>query len=465
MNSIKKYTEVYDTPPLGMAFEYLLRLTNDEGLDFDLLERGEWETARKSTWGKFVQARAWFRGSLQMVAAIKTSENKPKEGKKLSESERLQAEILALLGKEFDLPPLPEPLELPVDEEAALDPLADWADVTQAAIQDLQRALLGLVHSTFNRTWTQASSSQGDVPSPLLHQQKFEKAEIAPMISAMSELVQAQEERLAADRRRLHQLANSPANAATWQTTVDQIADATLRDLPGFVTSQAVGSLFMRAVAESGKRSDSEKLGYWLAKAGGLTRESIAQCTAAHMLQAAATAPQLDAAAAELLQKADQLMLALKLPDGKNTEVHKVQSAQTGTLIELRGTIGEVTVSKSSDKDLITKFDLTDPSSKKSVTVAAPYVHFAHLGLVKGAYCIVHGLYDPASNINGGQPALVPDRLALKSQLAKTSWKAAILALAQGHYERWANDLNMDWAIGPHQPANGLLGANELLFP
>lgn len=217
------------------------------------------------------------------------------------------------------------------------------------------------------------------------------------------------------------------------------------------------------ALQQDRKRSFSEKIGEINAKNGTLSRQILAAQAGIWQLY---------------LQKSLYLkpdFTAQKLPfiggkfeDGKNIPIHKIAQQTEDDFVETKGFVSEIEAFRASDKELVCRAKIVDPSSNKSVWIAVPFVHLRHLGIEVGAYVIVHGTVQHESPLNQKKLAIHIDKLAF-SELKDESWRTALLHSAKDYYQAWYSGLNMEWSLSKHLQNNKekevlKMGAGELIF-
>lgn len=219
----------------------------------------------------------------------------------------------------------------------------------------------------------------------------------------------------------------------------------------------------IEALQADRKRSFSEKVAFYAAQYGTLSRHLLAaQAGVWHLFLQKSLGLSGDFRASALPFQAG------KLPNGKDVDIHKVSQCNEDDFIETRGFVQEVISTEAADKRVVGQVKLYDPSSKKSVWVATPFTHLRHLGIEVGSYLIVHGHVKHQSDLVMGELAIHIDRLPL-SELKKSSWKMALLDSAKIYYQAWYNGLNLHWSLVRHEQdlkeAKVLkMGAGELIY-
>lgn len=238
--------------------------------------------------------------------------------------------------------------------------------------------------------------------------------------------------------------------------------------LPRFGRIQATLRLYATYLKNEGKGMASEEVGNLSARAGDLTRSAFAAHASAYYLSLQSKAVYKDPKVTKIINHADRLAFDSEFPDGKNTEIAKVDKLKDGDYVEVAGFVQSIKTGKDSDGKLISQITLNDPSNDSNVVAAGIYVHFVHIGLAEGSYCHLNGTWQSRSGINNGNPAIEIEKLPI-NDLALSSWKILFQDLSDNFVDRWPGGLNISFGLSPHvsgekEGDSHLLGAGELIF-
>lgn len=268
-------------------------------------------------------------------------------------------------------------------------------------------------------------------------------------------------------QRRIYTSLVSDSNELTRQKVLLSIVSIE-GNLIKFIRIQARLNALIGKLLELGQNTLSEEFGVLSAKAGQLTRESISTYAASYVLAANLAGVSFYEKANIFIHNAPELPFYAELKNGKNVEISKLNEEEEDSYVEVKGFIENVNVVKISDKNLVSRLELIDPSSKSKAFMAASYVHFKHSGLAKGCYCMASGKYKKSSVLNNGQPTVELEKLSIKTSLSKECWKIGFLDLASPYYSFKLGNLNLMSSIATHQdnlePKGSFFGAGELLF-
>lgn len=240
--------------------------------------------------------------------------------------------------------------------------------------------------------------------------------------------------------------------------------------LPQVARTLATVAAFATQLKNSGKGGASEKIGKIGAQGGDAYREGLAAMAAAYYLALENQAVEPAPSVLHLLKNSHLMAFDVLLPNGKDTEISKVNTLDDNDFVEVAGFVTDIQTGRDNDDKLITQIELHDPSSNSTVTAAGVFVHFRHLGLLEGSYCNLSGFWQSTSSINKGNAAIEIDKLSVK-ELAKSSWKIAFLDLSSKFYARWPGNYNIQYNLAKHISAipdgeseSDILGAGELIF-
>ena len=237
--------------------------------------------------------------------------------------------------------------------------------------------------------------------------------------------------------------------------------------LPAFAHLQAALHASMTFLRGAGKGGASERIGRVAARCNMIAREAIACHAAGYRLALEVAGPAADEQVLDLAKRARELAFDGELPDGKNTELARLNLVEDGAFVEIEGFADSVTTSRSNDGKLISHLKLLDPSSGATVDAAAVFVHLPHAGLTKGAFCRLSGHLKEESALSSDGPVVEVHTLSL-AELAEESWRIAFVRSAERWFQPRRNGANIVWSLGPHHraPDEGieLIGAGELLF-
>lgn len=199
-----------------------------------------------------------------------------------------------------------------------------------------------------------------------------------------------------------------------------------------------------------------------MAAAGQLTREMLASHVAAHRIDLHSSSWLLPPELRVLWKEADELPFDRSWPNGINVQIKDLPDQEEGRLVEVSGLVAETLALRPQEGQLVGRVRLVDPSSGAEVWAAVAFAHLPHVGLAKGSFCTVHGVYESSSSLLEGSGIKI-DRLPL-AELAGQSWRAAFLRSARHCYEVHRNQLNMSWSLAPHISESGA-GASDLIYP
>ena len=236
-----------------------------------------------------------------------------------------------------------------------------------------------------------------------------------------------------------------------------------------FARIQASIRSYALSLKNAGKGGKSEKVGNIAAKAGDLTREAYAIYAASYYMLMEENNPHRSTKFDDLISSASTIQFNKTLPNGKNTDIPKVDNANDGDFIETAGFVKNIEAFRSNDNKLISRVTLHDPSSNTNVELIGIFTHLRHMGLQEDSYCRLSGIYHSASPLNSGKPTIQISKLPI-NDLSKTIWKVAFLDLADKFVDRWPNGYNIQYGLAPHisdvnaDTESKMQGAGELIF-
>jgi len=239
------------------------------------------------------------------------------------------------------------------------------------------------------------------------------------------------------------------------------------QNMPMFGRLQATLRRYLDTLKNTGPGKYAEDAGKLTAKAGDITRLAFAAYASAYYLSLQSRNDVQEDRIKEVLKKQKY---SAAFPEGKYYKIAKITAAKKGDDVQTGGFVETINTRRegSSDK-LISKVTLSDPGGNAKVDATGIFVHFRHVGLQEGAYCILNGSWQPASALNNNQPAIEIDKLSI-NVLAKGSWKLAFLDLSDKFFDRWPGGLNVSYGLSPHISRfkagneSKILGAGELIF-
>ena len=252
------------------------------------------------------------------------------------------------------------------------------------------------------------------------------------------------------------------------ELAAEELAGKLEESLPKFGRVQATIRLYATFLKDAGKGTASEKAGNLSATAGDLTRSAFAAHAAAYYLSLQSKVVHQNPKVKKIINHAGQLAFYTDFPDGKNTEISKVDQLADGDYVEVAGFVQSIETGKDSDGKLITQVTLNDPSSNSNVVAAGIFVHLIHVGLSVGTYCRLNGTWQSKSGINKGNPAIEIEKLSINN-LASRSWKISFQDLSDKFVDRWPGGLNISYGLSPHvsgekEGDSQTLGAGELIY-
>ena len=325
-----------------------------------------------------------------------------------------------------------------------------------ATIMGLSRGLHGLLHAEFNLAF-QARKAEDE---SLLE---------ADLTGALKAAVGRFGELLRSGQQHLHTtlLANRSVEDTVQAAT--SLAGLIEYQLPGFARAQALAALATRALRSRQKDGAPEELGRMAMQAGALTREAVASHAASYLLAMALLAPE-SRKEVELVWKEDSaLPFDVSLPRGQSIPLHMLDRVEEGEFIEVEGFALALQVEIPSDGMPLTRVELIDPSSGARAVIVAVKNQLANLGVTKGAFCRINGIYRRKSKLYEQKPAIEVDFLPL-GMLASQSWRIAFLISVDRWFRCWSSSgTNMYWSLGPHRRPRtgnelGYYGAGELIY-
>jgi hypothetical protein len=255
-----------------------------------------------------------------------------------------------------------------------------------------------------------------------------------------------------------------------WRIRVNETAFATAgwveSALLGLVAQQADAHKVLRHRIEAGQGAAAESVGKLLARAGLLTRQSIATQAASYRLalECIRTTPREEAE--KVVSDAVELAFKEDIPHGRDTELSKLEETASGQFVEIWGIVKESTVLKLGGNLLVTRVMLQATRNDAAATAVVRFAHLPHAGLTPGAFVRLSGAYQRNSALNGDNPAVEIQQLPL-AELAESSWIMAFYRLAGPWIRPWRTGANMMWSLGEHtgvEEPDDLMGAGELWF-
>lgn len=322
------------------------------------------------------------------------------------------------------------------------------------AVAALSRGLQGLMHYYFN-----VSFSSFDPASSI---DNLDRVQIA-----FSQILEKNQSVLLSAQRQLYASVVNDVDTNVVIESAYRLVRLVEDITPSFAAAQARFLRIAHGLRDAGKGGASEKAGALLASAGFLFREAIASHAAANALIFEVDGTR-SSQVEQLLTKANDVAFDTDIPDGKNTELSKLDAVDDGTFVEVSGFAQSFQQQRSSDGKLISRVEILDPSSGAKASASAVFVHLPHAGVTEGAFLNMSGVYRSSSDLLGGEAGIEIDVLSL-ADLAARSWRIQLLRYAEPWFEVWRNQLNLYWSIGPHafaeddsEEANR--GAAELVF-
>jgi hypothetical protein len=282
---------------------------------------------------------------------------------------------------------------------------------------------------------------------------------------AVEERVEAFKDELDARQQALHA---AVAGGSAPGPAAEDLMRAMEDSVPPFGRVQATLREYALFLKAEGKGSASEEVGQVSAMAWDLTRSAFAAYGAAYYLALHCEAARPDKQVEALLENVDRIAYDKDVPEGKKTEISKVDELADGDHVRVGGFVSSIETGKDDDGKLITQVTLHDPSSDTSVVAAGIFAHLIHNGLAQDAYCVLSGDWASQSGLNHGDPAIQIEKLAIK-ELAAGSWKIGFQDLAGRFVERWPANLNMRFGLSPHESGEDegdskVMGAGELIY-
>ncbi len=332
--------------------------------------------------------------------------------------------------------------------------------VREIALACASRGLMGLVHADFNLSLKHAK----------LIIDNFHDYDAVPDMELIyneyrNNLIKLQLQLYNATKQDNHEVFIAIANELLYFIE---------RKLPLFTRSQAWMSLFASTVKDVGKGGEAEKIGTISARAGQLTRESIATYTSCLRIILELASPKITVEVEELFSNASNLPFEMNLPNGTDVELSKLMQSNEGDFVEISGFVIAHQALKTTDQKLISRLTILDPSSGISAKAVAIFTQLAHTGVTIGSYCRISGIYRKNSTLLDDENGVEIDRLSL-SELAKNSWPIAFLSLSERWYQAWRNGTNILWGLGPQfvkgdidgklDEIGSSFGAGELIYP
>lgn len=333
--------------------------------------------------------------------------------------------------------------------------------VREMALACASRGLLGLIHADFNLSLVSAKSLIGELES-------FD------VRSDMQSIYDEYSNNLDERSQQLYKvMAEKIPKEASLKAAID-LLDFIERKLPVFARSQAWMYHSAITLKDKGKGGAAEEIGTIAAKAGQITRESIATYVSCLRIILELASINTSDAVEELFSSASILPFKRSLPNGTDVELSKIDQCNDGDFVEISGFVVAHEAFKTADKKSISRLIILDPSSGVTARAIAIFTQLAHTGVTTGSYCRISGVYRINSTFLDGESGVEIDRLSL-SERAKEDWHIAFLRLSDRWYHAWRNGTNMLWGLGPQfviGDTNGELddvascfGAGELIFP
>jgi len=357
--------------------------------------------------------------------------------------------------------------DLPITKLAINDKLVSkesvqFTLVREVAIACASRGLIGLMHADFNMT---------------LESGKKVVAELSEDFDAKSDVNSIYIEyskSLDGLIQQLYVAMTNPNPKKTSHKPLIELLDFIERRLPAFARAQAWMYTLALKLKNSGKGGAAEEIGKIAAKAGHITRESIAAHVSCLRILLELSSIKSTDKVDELFSRSSSIPFDRKVPNAKDVELSLLKQSKEGDFVEISGFVVGHEALRTQDNKLISRLTILDPSSGISAKAVAIFTHLAHMGVTIGSYCRINGVYRENSIFLEGESGLEIDRLSL-SELEKSSWYLSFLGLSERWYQAWRNGTNMKWGLGPQfviGDINGELdekassfGAGELIFP
>lgn len=143
-------------------------------------------------------------------------------------------------------------------------------------------------------------------------------------------------------------------------------------------------------------------------------------------------------------------------PNRKNIEIKNILTQEEHEKIEIFGLVEDLKIYKSNSRFI--KFYssgiLKDPSSGNSIVFSAPYVNLSKLGMKNGCFCRMSGSVKQGIRIKGKvQPTFVIEKVKVKSDLIRNSYKALLLNYSENYTNSWYKNLNIYFNYLPSKQA------------
>lgn len=345
----------------------------------------------------------------------------------------------------------------------SLDPLEHFAVTAPAApraqedadldIAVLMRGLLGRTHAAFNLAWPH---------EPFLPGASLDHRESA--IESIAERFAAELDGLLFALYQDCGQGVTPSGAISHCARIRHFA---MGEMPRLARALAAGRRSYDLRIESGQGTAAERIGRICINGGFSLREALAAAVAANRLALTVATSRPDESVAETVSSASPLPFATQLPNGVNHQIHQLAGLEDGAFVEIDGRLLAGSASMDAESRMIGRIELQDPSSGAEVTALGFFINPPNAGLTVGAHVRLSGAYRPSAHLNGGEPAIIIDRLPF-AQLATQQWRLAFLRLGFPWFPVYRNGHNLFWSMGPHEIVEPLdstrAGAAELIF-
>jgi len=324
-----------------------------------------------------------------------------------------------------------------------------------AMLAGLVRGSLGLIHADFNLAY---QALEPDAES-------ISEADIR---GALKELTEEFASQLRARQLAIYDSLASSRSVREAVEVAESLGAFVEQELPRLARAQAVAHLVSGVLRSKGQNGEAEEIGRITVQAGALTREAIASQVTASLLAIDLMRLPVPETTNTLISLASAVQFDGRLPNGKDTPLAKLDQVKDGAFVEIEGFVTGLKVIRATEKKLISRVQLTDPSSGATALAATVFTHLPHVGLTRGSFCRINGIFRKESRLIGGRSGVEVDRLA-QAELSEKIWRVAFLRTANRWFENWRNGNNMYWSMGPHRIAStpkdvSFLGAGELIF-
>lgn len=236
--------------------------------------------------------------------------------------------------------------------------------------------------------------------------------------------------------------------------------------LPAFYAGLAPYVRTYLAAVEEGVVGRTDQIGRALTQANDAWREGV--CTYIAFLQLRLWLLRFRRAGEPrvLIDRAAEFAFDGVVPNGTDTDIADVAAQDDGAFVELRGIVRELDQDVLSDDTLVSKLRLGSVNGAADVLCAVRFAHLGRMGIGVGSFLRINGEKRDQVTVLDNVPGVMIDHLS-HVELAKTSWRYALLRLSEPYFPRWRHKLNIAWSPMPHTAPTGesiVAGANEFIY-